>query len=98
MFYRRAVANHQRTYKSPLNRPDSAHYKNDLKIQLSILYLTILQKKMTYDFVKNNTFISPSKRMRKRDYKTLGTSIIYTLQSIQSLLAFRVFKNGQTMK
>ena len=36
------------------------------------------------------TFISPSKRLRKRDYKTLGISIIYTLQSIQSLLAFRV--------
>ena len=45
---------------------------------------------MTYDFVKNNTVISPIKRMRKRDYKRLGTSIIYTLRSIQSLLAFRV--------
>ena len=32
-----AVAHHQRTSGSPLNRPNSAHHQNDLKIQLSTL-------------------------------------------------------------
>ena len=54
------MAHHQRTYGSPLNRPDSAHHKNDLKIQLSIIYSALKMDKLYVDVLTRENLSSIS--------------------------------------